>query len=1192
MAFQLTPQQHAAVHDRGGGLLVSAAAGSGKTRVLVERLLSRVEAGADIDRFLVITYTKAAAAELRSRIVSELSERLSQRPGDTFLRRQSVLVYKAQISTIDAFCAQFLREEGHRLDLDHDFRLLDENEAQMLLEDALSEVLEKRYETLEPGGDFALLVDTMSDGRDDARLVQMVIDIRGRIQSHPDPNAWLREQEAAFSLAGVADAGETVWGRVLLADVRRQASYWAGRMVEALDLCQGDGVLEKAYGSSLAATYQDLLALVEAADRGWDAAGERAEIAFPRAGSSKDCQDPAALERVKALRDTCKDRMKKLAEGFQDNSAALLSDMKTVYPAIRGLFALIRDVEEAFTAEKRRRGVLDFSDLEHLTARLLTDEEGRPTDLACRWAERFDEVMVDEYQDTNAVQNALFEALTNGGQNLFMVGDVKQSIYRFRLADPTIFLEKYRAYKPHDEAAGGEPRRVLLSQNFRSRPQVLEGCNYVFRAIMSETFGEMDYTDDEALIPGGTFPGPEGPYALELNALDCSLAGGDEEEERGEKPPRDLLEARFAAQRIRELLDEGFSVSDGEGGLRPVTAGDMVILLRSPGTVLHHYAGALGELDIPWEAEGAGDFFAATEVQVALSLLRVVDNPRQDVALIAALRSAVYGFSADRLAQIRAGAPREDFYTALTLDEGEDAKAFLTELADLRRRAGDESCDRLLWRIYDQTNLLGIYGAMDEGETRRSNLLVLAQLARDFEKTGHRGLFGFLSHLQRLEESGRGPALPRAGSGGVRIMSIHRSKGLEFPVVLLCGLARQLNRTDMLQPMLFHPKLGVGPKGLDLERIIQYSTLARRAVSRQMEQDMAAEELRLLYVAMTRAQDKLILTCALTRGRRDVEKLLPAAGATVEPQALMDCASPAQWVLLPILARPEASVLREVDPPPAVPADTDFGPRWDIRWVDAAPFMKPQRHVRTREETAGESVGEDLAAAYGWSYGYTGDVELPSKLTATQLKGRDLDEEAAQEAAEGHASPIHLPRFDRPRFASEKLGLTPAQKGTALHLVMQYMDFGRSGSVEEVAGEIARLVERRFLTFQQAEAVEPEKIWNFFVSPLGRELTDSPTLRREFKFSILTPARQYFREAGEGEQVLLQGVVDCYFETPEGITVVDFKTDHVYGDALLARAEEYRPQLIAYAQALGEITGKCVCRKVLWFFSEGRGVEL
>ncbi len=1196
MPFQLTEEQAAAVNDRGGALLVSAAAGSGKTRVLVERLLGRVAAeGLDIDRFLVITYTKAAAAELRSRIVEELSALLAQNPADGHLRRQQTLVYKAQISTVHAFCAQLLRESGHILDIDPDFRLCDEGEAGLLMLRALEDVLERRYEDISEGSDFALLVDTMSAGRDDQRLVQIVLDIRGRVQSHPDPAAWLSEQERAFDLTGVTDAAATPWGALLLEDARRQGTYWLGRLAEALELSALDPNLSANYAPTISATMEGVQALLRGIDRGWDEAVAALPIPFPRAGSKKMTEDPQAAEQVKSIRAQCKKRLDKLADLLEDVSEGLLSDMEAIYPAVRGLFALVNDFEEAYTAEKARRGMLDFADLEHLAVKLLADPA-----VAAQYAARYDEIMVDEYQDTNAVQNAIFSALSRDGRNLFMVGDVKQSIYRFRLADPTIFLGKYRSFKPYTEAEAGEERRIILSQNFRSRPEVLLGANFIFENIMSTEFGEMDYTDAEALHPGAIYPNiPDSPnwYAVELDAIDLS-GDGAVEDESAEKLPRDLLEARFVAERISGLLEEGFPISDGEGGTRPARYGDIVILLRSPGSALHHYARALGERDIPWEAEGGGDFFASTEVMVALALLQIVDNPRQDVALLSALRSPVYAFSADRLAQLRSASPNTDFYTALEhgAQRGEeDCAAFLGELADLRFGAGDRNSYELLWHICDRANLLGIFGAMDEGETRQGNLLALCELARRFEAAGHKGLFGFLTYLTRLRERGGKLIVPQPGreGGGVRIMSIHRSKGLEFPIVFLAGLTRRLNRDDMQRPILFHPKLGVGPKRLDSERMVEYPTLARRAVARQLEYEMMAEELRLLYVAMTRAREKLILTCALTGGADKLAKLAENATCPVDPQVLLGCSAVGEWVLLPALARPEAVALRAAAGAALLPPVGDCGSSWDIRWVDGAAYAaSPQGH-RAMKGDGGRTEGptEGLADRFAWTYPYSGDVDVPSKLAATQLKGRILDEEIAAEAPAQPAPPPSSP-VRRPRFADEEFGLTPAQRGTALHLVMQYIDFARTGSAEEIKEEIFRLIEKQFLTPQQGEAADVGKIHAFFSSPLGRELKAAPALRREFKFSILVPAADYCAGAGEGERVLLQGVVDCYFETGDGITVVDFKTDRVTEKNLQARAEEYRPQLMAYSRALAEVTGKTVTRRVLWFFSADRAAEV
>ena len=1203
MKFEPTIEQQAAIENRGGGLLVSAAAGSGKTRVLVERLLDRVEReGVDVDRFLVITYTRAAAAELRGRIVEELSQRLARNPEDGRLRRQAALVYKAQISTVHAFCAQLLREEGHRLDLNPDFRLLDESEAKLLMLEVLTGVLEARYEDLEEGDDFTELVDTMSAGRDDSKLLNIVLDIRTRVQSHPDPAAWLDGQERAFALEGVQDAGATPWGRLLLRNAIRQAEYWAGQMASALELCACDSAFNANYAPSLSATLEGLRRFAAGAHLGWDAARAQLPIPFPTPGRKKVPAGIPETEQVKELRSRCKKRMEKLAEGFADESAGLLSDLRAVYPAMRGLFALLRDFEGAYTAEKTRRGVLDFSDLEHLAVRLLVGVGG-PTELARQLSLRYEEIMVDEYQDTNAVQNAIFSALSRGGKNLFLVGDVKQSIYRFRLADPTIFLEKYRTFRPYTQAREGEERRIILSKNFRSRPQVLEGANFLFRGLMSEEFGEMDYTDAEALYPGRTDGAGDWRYAVELDALDLSELEGEPErrgaprEEQAAKPPRDLLEARFAAARIQELLDQGFPIPDGAGGERAAEEGDIVILLRSPGTVLHHYARALGERSIRWEAEGSGDFFDSTEVQVALSLLQVVDNPRQDVPLISVLRSPVYGFTADQLALIRAGEKEGDYYDALQAAAGRGdgpSKAFLDELEDLRFGTGELSCYQLIWKLYDGANLMGVFGAMSDGGERQANLLLLAELARRFEGAGHRGLFGFLSYLAGLQERGERIAAPGSAGGGngVRILSIHRSKGLEFPIVLLCGLARQLNRSDMREPILFHPKLGVGPRRLDLVRGIQYPTLARRAVERQLEYEMMAEELRLLYVAVTRAREKLILSVALTGGGRDVARLLPDAGCPAAPQALAGCKSPAEWVLLPALARPEAAPLRDAAGGMGTPqCRAPLGPAWDIRWVRGAALREVplRRAAAPAEPEQAEGPDPALVERLRWTYPHAADVDLPSKLTATQLKGRALDEEVAAQAA---PAPLQERPLRRPRFVQEERGLTPAQRGTALHLAMQYLDFARTGSPEEIAGELRRLVEGAYLTPEQGEAVDPAAIAAFFASPLGQEVRRARRLRREFKFSLLVPARRYWSGAGEGEQILLQGVVDCCFETEAGLTVVDFKTDRVGEADLLARAEAYRPQLAAYSQALEEIFEKPVARRVLWFFHLGRAVEL
>jgi ATP-dependent helicase/nuclease subunit A len=578
---------------------------------------------------------------------------------------------------------------------------------------------------------------------------------------------------------------------------------------------------------------------------------------------------------------------------------------------------------------------------------------------------------------------------------------------------------------------------------------------------------------------------------------------------------------------------------------------------------------------------------------VALSILQIVDNPRQDVPLIAALRSPVYGFTGDKLAMLRAKS-KGDFYTALTqmAQAGdEECQSFLEELAQLRFGAGDRTCRQLIWHIFERTNLLGIFGAMDHGRERQDNLLSLYTLAGVLEDSGCRSLFQFLLRLERLQNSGAKltAADPGREGEGVSILSIHRSKGLEKPVVLVCGLTRRLNRDDLMRPVLFHPVLGVGPKGLDRSRMVEYQTIARRAVARQLEREMMAEELRLLYVAMTRAREKLILTLALPEGMDALTRLGEDLSAPVSPMALESQQSVGMWVLLHALTRPEAASLRTMAQLPDVTAE-GLGPEWEINWVYGQDLAQTSalegRFTDVPEEEEGDLDG--LAETLSWTYPYGACVDVPSKLTATQIKGRMLDMEAAEETTEPteQNQPV-----TRPDFMVREKGLTPSQRGTALHLAMQYIPLKGDHSPQGIQQELDSLTERGFLTQLQRQAIGPEVLSAFFTSPLGREMAGAAKCQREFKFSILVPAQNYYPEA-EGEEILLQGVVDAWFDDGDGVTVIDFKSDRVKPGGEIAKGEEYRPQLNAYSQALARILNRPVRRTVLWFFATGTAVEL
>ncbi len=1187
MAIEMTQEQKEVVCNRGGNLLVSAAAGSGKTRVLVERLMNYIRSGFDIDQFLVITFTNAAAAELRDRIAQSINELLVQHPENRHLRRNVTLVYKAQISTIDAFCLNFLRECGPAAGLDPDFRICDEAEGKALGQTAMETVLERRYQGIESDGNFQTLVEALADDRDDQTLEDVIYEVHGKIQSHPDPLKWLQERKKDYEVDPSCSLEQTSWGSILLEDGREQTDYWAEEINRLLDLIQEDPVLDQNYRESLEATLHHLQGLSDAMRRGWDEAVKMGPVPFPTPKKKKGA-DPVLKGQVKQVRDLCKKQMNQVKERFSIFSGQAMEELRADAPAMIALLDVVAEYDQELTALKNRRRLLNFADAEHLTARLLQEPDGRQSALAAEWSKRYVEIMVDEYQDTNAVQNAIFQALS-AGDNLFMVGDVKQSIYRFRLADPTIFLEKYENYADGSVAEEGEGRTLRLSRNFRSRPEILEAVNFIFRNVMSKRVGEMDYTDEEALIPGREDFLPDSRYRVELDCVDLSNLSEDPDEE---KPKKDLIEARAVVRRIAELLREGLPAGD-----HPVTPDDIVILLRSPGPVISCYIQALDEAGLPWRAEGGREFYETTEISTALAFLQIIDNPRQDVPLLAVLRSPLYDVSPDWLAELRAEG-QGSIYDCLKAGEERgdpECRKFLDELAELRSLSAEESSYRLIWYLYEQTGLLSVFSSMPEGEYRRANLLALFDAAREFENSEHKGLFDFLNHIGRMRDSNSPVPVETKSGSGIRILSIHKSKGLEFPVVFLCGLDHQFNESDSRATILFHNQYGLGPKHTDRQRMVRYTTAARDAVSLQLRREMRSEELRLLYVAMTRAEHKLFLFTAVNGARgTTLSSLAVQAECPPSPWQMSQARAMDAWVLTPALCRRESTPLwadleQERPSPPEDP-----GPEWEIRLLPGEEYEQPlPAEEKPAEETEPERLemtAEELTERFQWQYPHQSSVNMPSKLTATQLKGREKDGEISEEAAE------LLPQrssagLRRPIFEKER-PLTATEKGTALHLVMQYLNYEKTNTDGEIREEISRLIAEQFVTPAQGNSVNPRVIRLFFRSNVGKRLKMAVRVEREFKFSMLVPAEDYYPEGEPGESLLLQGVVDCWFQEADGtVTVVDFKTDRVTENTVEERAKGYRPQLDAYSRALSEVLELPVSQKCLWFFAVNQQIS-
>ena len=1156
--FQPTSSQKDAIACRGGTVLVSAGAGSGKTKVLTERLLRYVrgeEQSADLDSFLIITFTRAAAGELRGRITEALSEALAADPGNRRLRRQSALVRRAQIGTIHGFCAALLREFAHRIGLSPDFRIASEERAADMKAAALERTLERWYDRQDEKPGFALLADTVGAGRDDRRLAELALSLYDKMQCHPRPVRWA-ERQVSLLREKVSDVGETVWGRDLLCRSAEQVDYFCREFERMLPMVSQYEKIKKAYYDSFADTAGKLRSLREALERGWEPARACFPIPFPSLGRLLRYDDPDTAEFVKERRKACKAAMEKLQARFSDSSDKLLAEMAAAEPAMSALLALVLDFENEYRRDKRRANLVDYADLEHMAAELLTEEDESPTELAREISARYTEIMVDEYQDVSRVQDAIFRAVSREGKNLFLVGDVKQSIDRFRLADPTIFTEKYESYA--DAPAPGEPRRILLRENFRSRREILNAANTVFSLCLSKALGDLDYDEAAALRYGADYPG-EVPLP-ELTLLRQGAGGEDEE-----SPDKTAAEAAAVAKHIRALVESGASVTD-HGAQRPMRYRDVAILLRSVNKVGGVYRRELIRRGVPVGSGQGGGFFSSVEVSTLVNMLALVDNPHQDIPLIAVLRSPAFGFDADALSRIRARDKACLLVDALRLDaeENERSRAFLALLERLRQEAPDLRAVELTWRLIEELDLIAVCAAMSDGSLRRARIMAMVTLSESFEASGYRGLHRYVLWLRRMIEKNQEPALGSDGADAVQILSVHASKGLEFPVVFLCDTARQFNHKDTSAQVLVHPELGLGPKYTDLERRVEYPTLARNAIRLRLHRETLSEELRLLYVAMTRARERLYLYASLKDPEKSLEKARLSLSVPMAVEVLAQARAPVDWLIAAALADGGAHLrLRTLEPAAGDPEAAD---------AEALPEADAEAEAALRR-------------ALAYRYPHRAAEELPSKITATELKGRAEQDEDSAELMPRRRRPFRMPDFSR-----EEKPLTGAERGTATHLVLQYMDFARGGSLEHVREEIERLRAARFLSDREAEAVDAEAIRKLFASPLGQRMLSADAIRREFKFSLLADAGELLGEA-PGEELLLQGVVDCFFEEDGQLTIVDYKTDRVKNRAEAeTRAAFYAGQLRAYARALTRICRRPVRECALYFLSVGETV--
>lgn len=1169
MAEKLTPQQQLAVENRGGKLLVSAAAGSGKTKVLVDRLLSYLtdpDDPANVDDFLIITYTKAAAAELRGKIAAKLSERLAQDPGNKHLQRQLQRLYLAKISTVHAFCGDLLRDYAYRLDLPADFRVAEENECFQLQLSAMEAVLDEAYRNMDDDPDFRAFVDTQGLGRDDRMIPNIVLQVYQSARCHLDMEKWLDMCVERMDVSGLSDASQTAWGRFLMEDLQ----HYLDLQIEALSRCAKAAAVSIDMDKPAALLSDTVVQLkVLRSSKTWDDIIANKHIDYGRLTFSKKCTDTELADRIKAVRDNCKTGLTKKLRSFSDSSAQVLYDINDSAAAVRGLVAFTRKFADAYDRLKRGRRILDFGDLEHKTLDLLLGKGRKiPTAIAGEVGMRFREIMVDEYQDSNAVQDAIFSALTVKRQNCFMVGDVKQSIYQFRLADPGIFLDKYHAYGSAEHASVGQGRKVLLSANFRSSGGVISAVNDVFSSCMSPEVGGLEYTDEEMLIEGLPHAPIEDP---EVSLCTVPVSSDTYAEE-----------AAVVADRIVQLLD-GTHMIRQDGALRPIQPEDIVILLRSPKSVGGEFCYALQKRGIRCSMGNSSDLLGSEEVSFLRCLLQVISNPLQDIPLVAVLLNRIFAFSADELAQLRSANRRSCVLDVLKQAKTAKAKEFLEVLNNLRKDARILHLSELLEKICALTHADSIYAAMPDGQQRSENMRQFLLIASDYETAVGGGLDRFLEYLNALDEKGIASTGDETLSGAVTVMSIHKSKGLEFPVVFLCGLSRGFNKESLNAQLLCDRDLGIGISCVDIKNRVRYPSVAKRAMSVKMMTESISEEMRVLYVAMTRARDRLIMTYAVKNPERDICDLVNRMDISPKQLLTADVDCPGTWVLLTALRRMEAGALFALG---GRPDNVMIGePAWDIQ-VETAPIIEiEEQDVPNEPRMISTADLDKLRRSLEFRYPYEAATKVPSKQTATQLKGRYKDQEISDDTPKSLLSVS----FREPSFA--KSDLQGKGFGTAVHEVMQYIRYESCTDISGVEQEITRLEHGGFISQDVAKQVDCGMIWDFFKSDMGAKVRAEKCVLREFKFSVLDDACNY-ADGVSDEKVLLQGVVDCAVIEDDGITIIDFKTDRVTDETLQKSVSAYKQQVSIYTDALSKIYQLPVKNALLYFFRLSRFVQI
>lgn len=1208
-----TNEQLQAIQEKNSNILVAAAAGSGKTAVLVERIIHKIiDEQMDIDKILVVTFTNAAASEMRERILEAIYKKLEENPENVHLQRQIILLNKASICTIHSFCLDVIHNHFYEIDLPSNFKIADTAEIDLLKQEVLDDLFEQKY--TENDKNFIELLENYTNYRGDEALQELVLKIYKFIQSSPFPIKWLQEKLELLKIED-KDISQTIWGKLIIQTVDDDIQ----ESIMQLEVTKSKMALYPEMTKFYQTISEDIINLQDLQKyNSWD----ELYIKLLNFNFSKWPVDKKVIndlkEDSKAIRDKVKKHIKeKTAKLLSCSQEQAVKDLKIITPILEKLSNLVTEFTKNFAEKKKEKNCIDFNDIEHFALKILLDENNNPTEVAKKYKEKFEEIAIDEYQDSNLVQEAILTSISKGN-NIFMVGDVKQSIYKFRQARPELFLQKYDEYKNKEEKAQEDNLKIQLFRNFRSRQNILNITNLVFESIMSKELGDINYNENEYLNYGANYPEPEEikNYAgiAELDIIDLkedesiTAFEGEEDEEEQERVEDDVLEAKFVANKIQELLNSNYMVFDKKQGYRKIRPKDIVILLRATSNLSPIYEKELSDLELPVFSDTSGTYLDTVEIQTILSVLKIIDNPLQDIPLVVVLRSSICNFTDNDLITIRLTDRNCNFYEALIKtrlicdgDLKNKIESFLEKLEKWKSISQYMPLDEFIWQIYLDTGYYQYVGLLPNGAMRQANLKTLFEKAKQYEKASFKGLFNFIQFIDKLKKQNGDLASAKLigeNEDVIRIMSIHKSKGLEFPVVFLCNSHKKFNMQDLNDNILLHQDIGFGPTIMDTTRKIKYSSIAKDAIKLKMKQETLSEEQRILYVALTRAKEKLYITGRskdFTKYVQDKNKVLEmyeSENIKLDAKLMKKANSYLDWIMYVYLFNQGRTITLKGESYKLSDIITlNVSNKKDLLKALAKEEVveqidlkeKIEQILKNKSDEENKKSEQALKELLEWKYDYIVDTTLPTKSSVTKIKQEKIKLEEILKGIESEE--VEYKKSYTPKFMQEDKKISSAEKGTLVHLCIQRLDERKDYELKDIQNMILNLVEKEIITQNEADAIDVNLIYQYTKSQLFEELRKAKEVHKEQPFYINIPAKDVVSEAENSKKnILVQGIIDLYYiDKNDNLVLIDFKTDYISNEpnAKEKILDKYKVQLEIYKTALEQALNRKTSKTAL-----------